>query len=937
MKQPYFVLKPCALAVAATLISIHASAQTPVTPAAPATPVPVVKAEKIEVTGSSIKRIEGESALPVEVISREDIDKIGVTTAAELLQKITSNVGALTDGASISDQSGNQRGFNGANLRGLGVSSTLVLLNGRRLANFASPGDNAGVDLNNIPSGAIQRVEVLKDGASAIYGTDAMGGVINFITRKDYQGADIRVYTLSTQQGGADKTTISASGGIGDLSKDGFNVFGAVDLQKLDSLRSTQRAFIREYDLPGRLGPQLSSNSFPANVDLTAAQLTALNNFVRANPTTALRGTNADGTWNPGGISTTARRVNFLRASCTGGENPNSVAPTGLGGREGCSYNYMGNTEIYPKSEKANFIGRATFQLAANHQLFAEALVSKTETDYAASPATSGRIRTSAGITLPASLQAVTGITTPVDFRFRLVDAGFRTSRVESEATRVVLGAAGTLGDWDYDAAINRSVNEATDENLRGWVSSTRMLAGIAAGAYNPFVLPTAAGQTFMGSIAISGAARMSKGTTTIIDAKLSRTLTRLDGGDMVLALGAEARREETEFRSTQALKDNDIVGDRSTTTSAPALLADTANTRNVKGAYAELIAPFAKQWEVQLAVRQDRYDGVSDARLNRTTQKLTTTNPKLGISFRPDNTMLLRASYGTGFRAPSISELFRPLRAGITASFVRDPVSAEVGQLAVDRFSNPNLQPEKSKQFSLGVVYEPSRNWSGSLDYWSIRKTDIISEIGEETIFSNPVYYNDPAVVRRFSDGFVDVITVRKENRGKLNTAGLDVALRWRGDNTPYGRFGAGLVGTVITEYEFATDPRSPLVDGLGKFRDDKAVQRWRHKLNFDWDRGPIGVTLSNSYLSSYRDQNVPGLAAPEWNNRDVDAYSLWDLTGSFRFSQNLRLRAGVLNLANTSPPFTNQARYFQTTWDSSYGDPRGRSYFASLAYSFK
>jgi iron complex outermembrane receptor protein len=935
MKQPYFVLKPCALAVAAALVSIHAAAQAPA--ATPATAAPAVKAEKIEVTGSSIKRIEGESALPVELITREDIDKVGVTTAAELLQKITSNVGALTDGASISDQSGAQRGFNGANLRGLGVSSTLVLLNGRRLANFASPGDNSGVDLNNIPSGAIERVEVLKDGASAIYGTDAMGGVINFITRKDYQGVDVRVYTLSTQDGGAGKTTLSASGGIGNLTKDGFNVWGAVDMQKLDSLRSNQRSFIREYDLPGRLGPQLSSNSFPANVDLTAAQLTALNNFVRANPNTALRGTNADGTWNPGGISTTARRVNFSRASCTGGDNPNSVTPSGLGGREGCSYNYMGNTEIYPKSEKANFIGRATFQLSDNHQLFAELLLSKTQTDYAASPATSGNIATSAGITLPTSLQAVTGIITPVAFRFRVSDAGFRTSRVESEATRLVAGAVGTFGDWDYNAAVNRSVNEATDENLSGWVSNTRMRAGIASGAYNPFVLPTAAGRAFMDSIAITGAARISKGTTTIIDGKMSRSLTRLDGGDMVLALGAEARREETEFRSTQALKDNDIVGDRSTLSSAPALLADTANTRNVKGAYAEVIAPITKQWEVQLAVRQDRYEGVNDARLNRTTQSLNTTNPKLGISFRPDNTALFRASYGTGFRAPSISEMFRPLRAGITASFVRDPVSGEVGQLAVDRFSNPDLKPEKSKQFSVGVVYEPSRNWSGSLDYWSIRKTDIISEIGEETIFSNPVYYNDPAIVRRFSDGFVDVITVKKENRGKLNTSGWDIALRWRGDSGSYGRFGASLIGTVITEYQFATDPRSPLVDGLGRFRDDKAVQRWRHKLNLDWDRGPFGLTLSNSYLSSYRDQNVPGLAAPEWNNRDVDAYSLWDLSGSYRFTKNLRLRGGVLNLLDTAPPFTNQARYFQTTWDSSYGDPRGRSYYASLTYSFK
>jgi iron complex outermembrane recepter protein len=891
------------------------------------------EAQRVEITGSSIKRIDGESVLPVETIRRGDIEKSGVTTAAELLQKITSNIGGLTDGASISDQSGAQRGFNGANLRGLGVSSTLVLLNGRRLANFATPGDNAGVDLNNIPAGAIQRVEVLKDGASAIYGTDAMGGVINFITRKDYQGGDLGLYLLGTQEGGGGKQAFNASAGYGDLAKDRFNVFGAIDVQRLERLNANQRDFIREYDLPGRLAPQLSSNPFPANIDLTAAQLTALNTFVLANPNTALLGSGPNGTWVPRVPGSSARRVNFAKASCTGGDNPNSVSPTSLGGTEGCAYNYMGDTEIYPKSEKANFIGRATFQLADEHQLFAEALFSKSETDYAASPATSGSIPTSLGVLLPASLQAVTGITTPVAFRFRLSDAGKRTNRVESEATRFVLGANGSLAGWDYDTALNHSVNKATDSNLSGWVSNTRLRAAMVSGAYNPFALQTPAGKAFMDSIQITGAARIAEGSTTGIDGKLSRALAKLGGGDLMLAFGVEARREKTEFTATPELKSNDVIGDRST---SGALLADTHHERDVKGAYAELSAPFTRQWEAQLAIRHDRYDGVFDAATGRTSPALNSTNPKVGVSFRPDRAVLARASYGTGFRAPSIAEMFRPVRAGITASFVRDPVSGEIGQLPVDRFSNPELKPEKSKQLSIGVAFEPARNWGGSIDYWTIRKTDIISEIGEETIFANPVYYNDPAIVRRFSDGFVDVITVKKENRGKLNTSGVDVALRWSGDGGELGRFGAGIAGTLVTEYKFSTDPRSPLVDGLGRFRDDKAVQRWRHKAIVDWDYGDFGLTLANTYFSGYRDQNVEGLAAPEWNNRDVKAYSLWDLSASWRFSKSLRLRAGVLNVLDTAPPFTNQSRYFQVTWDPTYGDPRGRSGYLNLLYSF-
>jgi iron complex outermembrane receptor protein len=506
---------------------------------------------------------------------------------------------------------------------------------------------------------------------------------------------------------------------------------------------------------------------------------------------------------------------------------------------------------------------------------------------------------------------------------------------VESQATRLVLGANGRFGDWDYDTALNVSTNRATDENLSGWVSYKGLIDGMRAGAYNPFQTSSSgAGRAFMDSIRIDGGARIAKGTSTSLDAKASRALATLGGGDLLLSLGAEVRREKTDFRATDALKGNDITGDRS---SSGALLADTRNERDVQGVYAELIAPFSRAWEAQLALRHDRYDGVFDAATQTTSPQLSTTNPKLGVSYRPDRQWMLRSAYGTGFRAPSIAEMFRPVRSGVTASFVRDPVSGETAQLPIDRFSNPDLRPEKSQQFSLGVAFEPSRSWRLSADYWRIRKTDTISEIGEETIFTNPVYYNDPSIVRRFSDGFVDVISVRKENRGRLQTAGFDLQASWRGEAGAYGRFGASLNGTLVTEYKFNTDPRSPLVDGLGQFRDDKAVQRWRHRLNVDWDIGPVGLTLSNTYSTGYRDQNVPGLSSPAWSDRDVSAYSLWDLTGSWQVSKPLRLRAGVLNLLDTAPPFTNQSRYFQVTWDPTYADPRGRTFYVSAAYSFQ
>ena len=167
--------------------------------------------QKIEITGSSIKRINAETALPVQIINRIEIEKTGATNAEQLLNTLSANTGFTQESASISDKPGSS-GLSGANLRGLGVSSTLVLLNGRRLAAFAFGGE--GTDLNSIPLSALERVEVLKDGASAVYGADAVGGVINFITRKDFAGFEISAGAARTQEGGGGDKNISVAGGL---------------------------------------------------------------------------------------------------------------------------------------------------------------------------------------------------------------------------------------------------------------------------------------------------------------------------------------------------------------------------------------------------------------------------------------------------------------------------------------------------------------------------------------------------------------------------------------------------------------------------------------------------------------------------------------------------------------------------------------------------
>ena len=890
---------PCALAVAAALLAlttVGAHAQTTDTP-----PVPQ-RVEKIEITGSSIKRIDGETALPVQVITREDIIRGGSTNAAELLTKISANAAALTDGASFSDIAG-QRGFSGANLRGIGVSSTLILLNGRRMANFASPGGASGVDLNSIPTAAIERVEVLKDGASAIYGTDAISGVINFITRRDYQGVDLSAYISDTKDGGAGKKIYTISGGVGDLNKDKFNIFGVIDFQDSETLRSTQRPGVGGSFIPAINLDVGSSNTNPAN----------------------FRRLNAAG-------NATGPRFNPSVPAC----NPPATifSPTSFVGARACFYDYMQDTEIFPASTRKSALARGQYALSNEHTLFAEFTHTETETNYRISPLTVTNLNYPAnGRFYPTATATLAGTTGPLRLNWRLSDAGGRTNDIEATSERVLVGAKGMLAGWDYDTAFNYSTSEVNDRYVNGYVLTAPFNAAFATGNINPFGPQDAAGQALIDATKISDNARASKGTTKSFDLRGSRPIFALAGGDAALALGLESRRESTSFTPSALLASGQIRGEGS----AAAFSGD----RTVNAGFAELVLPFTRTIELQLAVRHDRYDDVG-----------STTNPKVGIRWTPTKEMLVRGSYGTGFRAPSLSDLYSPTRIGQTNGIYNDPLGCiRVG--SINNTTNPdycglqpeklrggsaNLKPEESKQFSIGFVFEPGRMISTSIDYWNIEKTETIAS-PEGVYFADPVFYA-PFITRAAADpalpgipGRITQIDSRLRNLGTLKTSGVDLGFELRLPATAYGKFGFGLNGTYVMEYKVQDGPGRPFVDGVGRFANDQVVQRWRHTASFNYDHGPFSATLQQTFYRGYRDQNLN----PDGSVRRVEDYELWDLSGTYRGFKNFTLRAGLKNLLDTKPPVSNQVYSFLAGYDPNYTDPRGRALYASLAYSFK
>jgi iron complex outermembrane recepter protein len=838
----------------------------------------------------------------VQIIKRDDIEKSGVTTAAELLTKISANAAALTDGAHFSDIAG-QRGFSGANLRGIGVSSTLVLLNGRRLANFASPGGASGVDLNSIPSAAIERVEILKDGASAIYGTDAISGVINFITRAEYQGVDLYAYASNTQDGGAEKRIFTASGGFGDIGKDKYNVFGVFDWQDTKALRTTQRNWVKGSYQPDINLDVGSSNTFPAN-------------FRRLNASN-----------NP-----TGSRFNPSVPAC----NPpaNLFLPDSFVGNRACFYDYMQDTEMFPASERKSVLLRGQFAASPNVTFFGEALYAQTDTLYRISPLTITNLNYRAdGRYYPTATATAAGTTGPLRLNYRLTEAGGRTNEVSSEVTRFLFGAKGSLGQWDFDAAINFSENQVSDAYVDGYVGTTAFDTAFATGNINPFGPSDAAGLALLNSTKIKDDARKSRGTTQAADLKLSRPLFAMGGGDAAIAFGLEGRREDMDFTPSALLAAGQIRGNGTATSFS--------GKRNVAAVFAEVSLPLSKTLEVQAALRFDDYSDAGN-----------TTNPKLGIRWNPVKDVLVRGSYGTGFRAPSLADLYTPTRIGQTNGVYNDPLGCRVvGN--IDNTRNPdycglqpdklrggstNLKPEESKQASLGVVFEGFRNFSTSVDFWHIEKTETI-------VSPEGIYFSDPArfaqfITRAAADpalpgipGRITQIDSRLRNLGGLKTNGVDIGVEWRAPTTSLGKFTVNFNGTYVMSYKLQDGPGSPYVEAVGRFYLDQVVQRWRHTLGFNLERGAWNATLQQTFYNGHTDQQ----RLADGSSRRVDAYELWDFSASWQYSKPLKFRVGVKNLFDEEPPRSNQLYSFLAGYDPNYTDPRGRQYYASVSWSFR
>jgi iron complex outermembrane recepter protein len=888
------------------------------------------KIERVEITGSSITRATSEGALPVMTVTREDIEKLGVTNAEQLVSALTanSNVGGsfTAQGAGASTY-----GLATTSLRGLGSNKTLVLVNGRRLANFAT--DGTSVDINAIPLAQIERVEVLLDGASAVYGSDAIAGVVNFITRTNFKGYEVGAFAGTSKDPGGQIGKLSLLAGWGDLYADRYNLLLSADVGKESAIYGRQRGY--------------AQNAWRDDgmFDHSATPSGALRSF---NPTTTpVNGVIPNTLANQG-----SSRGNPL--------SPNNCAQNGARFDPNfptCRYDPSPLVPLVPDVNRQNAGLNFRFKVNDEIELFADAFYSywKTVTKEQPSPYSVAFLATDpvfaqkniypAIIMQPTSpfyptafLAGTPSAGQPVTVSYRAFDGGPRVHTDVATLTHMVFGVKGESQKYDYEIFYNHNSSNVTESTQSGYQVQTALAPLLSNNnAFDPFTqfqTPSLAGAidatNFVGKIITSTL------TTDALNAKTSGDLYKLPAGMARFALGFVFTNENLNFAPSAAYQSGDISGYGGN------VLPITAS-RNSSSQYAEVSAPILKSLEANVAVRNDIY------------KDKTSTNPKVGLRFQPVSQAVFRASYGKGFRQPSLPELFAPQQFAVTNTFI-DPVTKLNGQFALTTGGNPNLKPETSEQSSFGVVWEPVKSVSASVDFWKIRVNNLVTTQPAQLIVDQAAAGNAAftGLVTRDNLGNITNIQSTNINAGSENTSGVDVDLRWRiANSAQYGKFSTRLLGTYTSKFDLilpdgtkqpsvgaSVDAQgNPLVAVAGSNSTGGGVIfRWRHHLSFDWQYKVYGLTLTQNFQSAYLD--APRADCTVCDSSDaqhVKSFQTWDVQGAYTGIKKLTLRAGIRNLTNKQPPVAiTLGQYFQSGYDPSYYDPHGAFPYVNLLYKF-
>lgn len=905
--------------------------------AAPAAAQEVQKLERVEVTGTSIKRVAAEAAVPVQTFSRKDIERSGVTSVTDFIQQLPVMQGFAVAADSVGGGGG---GVTTASIHDVGSQYTLVLLNGRRVAPASS---GTTIDLNSIPLAAIERIEVLTDGASALYGADAIAGVVNFILKK---GASPFVWTWRESQPhhkGGEQRNISLSKGWGDLHKDGFSFFATLSLDKQKQLKASQREFAKTgiIEFTDQQGRHLSffngsSRSIPPNVDVRYL-----------NPTPA----------DPNKVSTASFNP-YLQLN---GKCPEAHLAIG----RQCFFDYTSSVEIAPQQDRKSLFATGQFKLNDDLTLFGELAYTDASilARIAPYPAEFGLDKTHpyfAKYVRPYITDAQFANLRSVNVKYRLYDMGNRAYDYNTKATHVVGGVEGTFAGWDGSASVTLSKQKQLQNYAGGFPLADKFNAALLAQKVDPF--PYALGQMPQAQLdALRATGFVGNYNTTTIkmtgaQANASREVFTLAGGAAMLGLGADARKTSYTQKANPAVANAEILFDDPQT--------EYDMSRKSAGAFAELVMPVTRSFEVSAAARYDKVSGVDNAKTGGDlglSQDASTF--KLSAKFTPVKEWVTRASYGTGFRVASMLSIAQPKADfGVTGGTYNCPFTPAYDPLGyvakgyvcparaqheVFTSGNPNLKPEKSEQWTIGMVYEPVRAFSVGLDLWSVSIKDAVVSPSEELYFTKPAAYLSWFTTKfKASNGLTYVaINQAPINVGRQENQGVDWDLRGR-VSTGWGQLVGRLAGTHLIKSRYTLPGTSDQWEtSLNRYGSNAAVS-FRNVIagSVSLESGGLTNSLTANYRNGYKDKfhDAENCAVDDGVDciptmLDVPAYTTFDWQTKWKVMKGLELTFGISNLADKKPPLSlRNTGSHQLGYDPRYASPMGRTYYLQGTHSF-
>lgn len=771
---------------------------------------------EVTITGSNLKRADKEGTSPIQTISAQEIQQSGATSVLQLLKAVPSmGVGGYND---TPDQNGFSRGVATASLRALGSTSTLILLNGRRMTPSAYANPNNGqstlYDLNSIPVSAIERIEIFKDGASAVYGSDAMAGVINFITKTGFVGGEISTSIGANDNQEFGRRNVNGTVGMGNYKADGKSLMLSFDLS------SQNKTTVRD-----------------GSFDIRASEYAAMNNRLIPYYSYATdqpfffkeRALNSKSFFTTGN-ATSPNILNKLNCDpskqLVGSAAYGIASSSFLFGRTFCNYDGDAFTDVQTEGEDFSLLGIGKFRINENLSAFSEFAFNDTRRTYRAPARTiSGTSPTTnflvGGIAEP--FQAILPIGHPdnpftdarsaVVYRFENLKTG---NDLLNQNVRLLGGLKGVQGAWDWESAVlwNQSRREETAygflylPTLRKLITDKRSLASLAA---DPTITKD------LTNVGIAEIAQW--------DAKATTELGQLAGGKIGLAVGVEARQERLSIDPDPANARGDILG-----------LSTTAiqSKRDVVSSFFEVRTPFSKTFEMDFAGRFDKYPSFK-----------TNFVPKVGAKWIANEGLAFRGTYSEGFRAPALSQVASggaqfflngtvdPIRCpdGVTPVAGAEQADCSKSVSGVGG-SNPDLKPEKSKGFSLGMIYSPTKDIDVLIDTYKVRQENEVALGSATYLLEHPDRFPADAITRdtnplnQLKDangnpipGTGPLIAVKTPwvNQGATEITGIDLELKSRNNLGEYGRLTSSFKMTHLMSYMRAEAPGDFMRNAVG------------------------------------------------------------------------------------------------------------------------